>query len=77
MITGLGTIVTYSRSGWVGFRVGLVVILGTAPKDRRKMLIIATLVLAIAAVPFLPSSGDGSRRLAAQPAAVTRSRPVT
>lgn len=71
VITGLGTIVTYSRSGWVGFAVGLVVILGTAPKDRRKMLIIATLVLAIAAVPFLPSSVTDRVASLLNPAAVT------
>jgi putative inorganic carbon (HCO3(-)) transporter len=55
-ITGIGTVLTYSRSGWVGLAVGLVVVVATAPRDRRKLIIIAALVLTIAVVPFLPST---------------------
>lgn len=55
-ITGAGAVLTYSRSGWVGLAAGLVVVVATAPKDRRKLLIVATLVIAIAAAPFLPST---------------------
>lgn len=55
-ITAAGMLATYSRSAWVGFGAGVVLVLLTAPAGRRRKLIIAVLVLAIAAVPFLPSS---------------------
>jgi len=55
-ITGFGTVLTYSRSGWVGLAVGLLVVVATAPKDRRKLLVAAALIVAIIAVPFLPST---------------------
>ncbi len=55
-ITAAGMLATYSRTAWVGFAVGAALILLTAPAKRRKSLIIAVLVLAVAAVPFLPSS---------------------
>lgn len=55
-VTGFGTVLTFSRSGWVGLAVGLVLIVATAPKDRRKLLVATALVLAIISVPFLPST---------------------
>lgn len=55
-ITAAGMLLTYSRSAWVGFAVGAVLVLATAPAERRKKLIIIAIVLAIAAVPFLPST---------------------
>ncbi|MCE5190687.1 MAG: O-antigen ligase family protein [Actinomycetia bacterium] len=55
-ITAAGMLATYSRTAWVGFGAGAVLVLLTAPAGRRGKLIIAVLVLAIAAVPFLPSS---------------------
>lgn len=55
-VTGFGTVLTFSRSGWVGLAVGLVLVVATAPKDRRKVLVATALVLAIVSVPFLPST---------------------
>jgi len=55
-ITGFGCVLTYSRSGWVGLAAGLVVVVLTAPKDRRMPLIAAALVITVVAVPFLPST---------------------
>ncbi len=55
-ITGFGTVLTFSRSGWVGLAVGLLLIVATAPRDRRRLLVVTALVLAIVAVPFLPST---------------------
>ncbi len=55
-ITAAGMLVTFSRTAWVGFAVGAVLVLLTAPAKRRKQLIIIAVVLAIAAAPFLPSS---------------------
>ncbi|TDB38743.1 MAG: O-antigen ligase domain-containing protein [Actinobacteria bacterium] len=55
-ITAAGMLVTFSRTAWVGFAVGAVLVLLTAPAERRKKLIIVAVVIAVAAVPFLPSS---------------------
>ncbi len=55
-ITAAGMLITFSRSAWVGFAVGAVLVLLTAPAKRRKWLIIATAALAFAAIPFLPST---------------------
>ncbi len=56
VITTAGMLLTYSRSAWVGFAVGALLVLLTAPAKRRKRLIIIAVVLAIALTPFLPSS---------------------
>jgi O-antigen ligase len=55
-VTGLALLVTFSRSGWVGAAVGLVVVLVTAPRRRRAGLIAVAAALAVAIVIAAPPS---------------------
>ncbi len=53
-VIGAGLIVTYSRTGWVGVAVGLVVVALTAPKGRRLPLMLAGLALVVVVIALSP-----------------------
>lgn len=54
MLTG-GVLVTFSRTGWLGVVVGVVVLIMTAPARRRILLLVLVVVLAVAVLAFQPS----------------------
>ena|GEM_PF-1870853 len=49
LVTGIGLVVTFSRGAWLGALLGIVVVVLTAPKSRRRPLIAVGLALVIAA----------------------------
>ncbi|MEN6431232.1 MAG: O-antigen ligase family protein [Coriobacteriales bacterium] len=51
-----GIAVTSSRSALIGLAVGLVVVLLTAPRQRRARLIVAVIVLTLVVAPFVPAA---------------------
>ena len=53
-VCAVGMAVTASRSAAVGFLVGLIVVVATAPTKRRASLVIGVLVVAAMALPLLP-----------------------
>lgn len=55
-VCGLATLVTFSRSGWVGALVGLGVVAVTAPRGRRAWLVAAGVALALSVAVFAPSA---------------------
>jgi O-antigen ligase len=51
-----GAAVTWSRSGWIGLALGVVVVAATAPPRRRLALGLAGRALALAAAPLVPAT---------------------
>lgn len=54
VISAAGMAVTASRSAAVGFAVGVVVVVATAPRKRRTALVVGMLLVAAVALPLLP-----------------------